>query len=227
MNNQVSMIRVDLATDLADPAARFKAIHASSEDAKSVVSTLKPVLATDVPITGSPWLMTGLASLFGRSGLASRLPAVGNVTISNVPGLPMELYMAGAKMLHFYPVSIPYHAAALNITVQSYAGTMEFGITACRRVLSQAEAHELIDLLKLGLQEIEALEPVAVVEPVPQAAESSKPAKASAVRAPARQGRVAAKAAPKVARKAAPRLAPASAPKPAAKPRGRQRTTTA
>lgn len=166
MNNQVSMIRVDLATDLADPAERFKAIHASSEAAKSVVSTLKPVLVTDVPITGSPWLMTGLASLFGRSGLANRLPAMGNVTISNVPGLPMELYMAGARMLHFYPVSIPYHAAALNITVQSYAGTMEFGITACRRVLSQAEAHELIGLLKEGLREIEALEPVAAVEAV-------------------------------------------------------------
>jgi diacylglycerol O-acyltransferase / wax synthase len=166
MNNQVSMIRVDLATDLSDPAERFKAIHASSEAAKSVVSTLKPVLVTDVPITGSPWLMTGLASLFGRSGLASRLPAMGNVTISNVPGLPMELYMAGARMLHFYPVSIPYHAAALNITVQSYAGTMEFGITACRRVLSQAEAHELIGLLKEGLREIEALEPVAAVEAV-------------------------------------------------------------
>ena len=44
MNNQVSMIRVDLATDLSDPAERFKAIHASSEAAKSVVATLKPVL---------------------------------------------------------------------------------------------------------------------------------------------------------------------------------------
>ncbi|MEP7101612.1 MAG: wax ester/triacylglycerol synthase family O-acyltransferase [Burkholderiales bacterium] len=218
MNNQVSMIRVDLATDLADPAARFKAIHASSEDAKSVVSTLKPVLATDVPITGSPWLMTGLASLFGRSGLANRLPAMGNVTISNVPGLPMELYMAGAKMLHFYPVSIPYHAAALNITVQSYAGTMEFGITACRRVLSQTEAHELIELLKIGLQEIEALEPVAAVAEVAEASvekapasKATKPARASATRAPDR------------------RLGSATKPvaKPTAKPRARQRAASA
>jgi WS/DGAT/MGAT family acyltransferase len=225
MNNQVSMIRVDLATDLADPAARFKAIHASSEDAKAVVSTLKPVLGTDVPITGSPWLMTGLASLFGRSGLANRLPAMGNVTISNVPGLPMELYMAGAKMLHFYPVSIPYHAAALNITVQSYAGTMEFGITACRRVLSQAEAHELIELLKVGLREIEALEPVAAVAEVAEVATApaaeSEPAKRA--RAPARKTRAMAKP----AAKAAPKTAAKPAVKAAAKPRARQRTASA
>ena len=193
MNNQVSMIRVDLATDLKDPVERFKAIHASSEDAKSVVSTLKPVLAADVPITGAPWLMTGLASLFGRSGLANRLPAVGNVTISNVPGLPMPLYMAGARMLHFYPVSIPYHSAALNITVQSYAGTMEFGITACRRVLSQAEAHELIELLRIGLKEIEALDPVVAARPElvpPPKAEPKPPARRRAPAAIARPRKV-------------------------------------
>ena len=195
MNNQVSMIRVDLATDLADPAARFKAIHASSEAAKSVVATLKPVLGTDVPITGSPWFMTGLASLFGRSGLANRLPAMGNVTISNVPGLPTPLYMAGASMLHYYPVSIPYHSAALNITVQSYAGTMEFGITACRRVLSQAEAHELIELLKVGLHEIEALESVAAAnEPVAVVAESAPAKKAKAPAAKKTKAPVAKKA---------------------------------
>ena len=66
MNNQVSMIRVDLATEIADPQQRFMAIHASSEAAKAVVSELKPVLGVDLPFTASPWLMSGLASLIGR-----------------------------------------------------------------------------------------------------------------------------------------------------------------
>ena len=137
MNNQVSMVRVDLATDLADPAARFAAIHASSEAAKAVVRELKPVLGVDLPFTGSPWVMTSLASLYGRSNLARRLPPLANVTVSNVPGPAIQLYVAGARMVAFYPVSIPYHGMAVNITVQSYAGTLEFGITACRRALSQ------------------------------------------------------------------------------------------
>ncbi len=152
MNNQVSMIRVDLATEIDDPAARFKAIHASSEAAKAVVSELKPVLGVDLPITGAPWLMTGLASLLGRSNFAGRAPAAGNVLISNVPGPSMPLYMAGARMVHYYPVSIPYHGMALNITVQSYAGSLEFGLTACRRVLSQDESHELVEHLRAALQ---------------------------------------------------------------------------
>jgi hypothetical protein len=157
MNNQVSVVRVDLATDIDDLLARFKAIHASSEAAKAVVRELKPMLGVDIPITGSPWLMTGLASLLGRSNLASRFPAAGNVLISNVPGPPMPLYTAGAKIAHYYPVPIPYHGSALNITVHSYVGLPEFGLTACRRILSQDESYELIEHLHAGLHEIEAL----------------------------------------------------------------------
>jgi WS/DGAT/MGAT family acyltransferase len=161
MNNQVSMVRVDLATDIDNLPERFKAIHASSEAAKAVVRELKPVIGVDVPVTGSPWLMTGLASLLGRSNLVSRMPAAGNVAISNVPGPPIHLYLAGAKMVHFFPVSIAYHGTALNITVQSYAGLLEFGITACRRILSQDESYELVDHIKAALREIEALASVA------------------------------------------------------------------
>jgi diacylglycerol O-acyltransferase / wax synthase len=185
MNNQVSVVRVDLATDIEDLPARFKAIHASSEAAKAVVKELRPVLGVDVPITGSPWLMTGLASLLGRSNLVGRFPAAGNVLISNVPGPPMSLYMAGAKMMHFFPVSIPYHGSALNITVQSYAGQLEFGLTACRRALSQEESGELIDHLKGALHEIEALPPVAqAIADEITVLDVKKPTKASAKKKP-------------------------------------------
>ena len=157
MNNQVSMVRVDLATDIGDVAERFKAIHASSEAAKAVVRELKPVLGADLPLTGAPWILSSLASLYGRSKLARQLPPVANVLISNVPGPGMTLYMAGARMMNYYPVSIPAQGMGLNITVHSYAGLLEFGLTACRRVVSQAESNELIEHLQTALKEIEAL----------------------------------------------------------------------
>jgi WS/DGAT/MGAT family acyltransferase len=213
MNNQVSAIRVDLATDIADLGERFKAIHESSEAAKSVVRELKPVLGVDVPVTGSPWFMTSLASLYGRSKLARRLPAAGNVLISNVPGPPVPLYMAGARMVHFYPVSIPYHGSALNITVQSYAGSLEWGLTACRRMLSQEESYEMVRYLGDALQQIRKLPSVvasapAAAEPA-AAAEAAKPARAKAPRA-ARASAGAARKAPR--RAAAPSTAaPATA----------------
>lgn len=208
MNNQVSAIRVDLATDIADPLERFKAIHASSEDAKGLVSALKPVLGTDIPITGAPWLMTGMASLYGRSSLPSRMPPMANATISNVPGLPMTLYLAGAKMVNYYPVSIPYHGASLNITVQSYDGKMDFAITVCRRVMSQAEAHEMIGYMKDALSEIEELPKAEAVAaaPAPLAAAKAAPRRKAAPRATAKSARPAAskRAAASKSTKAAP-----------------------
>lgn len=209
MNNQVSMVRVDLATDIDDIGERFKAIHASSEAAKAVVRELKPVLGVDMPVTGAPWLMTSMASLYGRSNLAKRLPPLANVLISNVPGPAATLYLAGAKMKRYYPASIPYHGSALNITVQSYAGSLDFALTACRRILSQEESYELVAHLREALAEIEQLPAVAgdtapTAEPaaVDLPPQSAKPA-AKKTRKPAKKPAAAKTTARKTTRSAA------------------------
>ena len=135
LNNQVSFILVGLATDVADPVERLKAIHASAAAGKKVTGDVKGAIPTDFPSFGAPWLMSGLASLYGRSRLADALPPMANVIISNVPGPQVPLYLAGARIATYAPVSIPAHGMALNITVQSYNGMLEFGLTACRRAL--------------------------------------------------------------------------------------------
>jgi hypothetical protein len=56
------------------------------------------------------------------------LPA--NLVVSNVPGPPEKLFFAGARLSELYPVSIPYHGLALNITLLSYGGRLHFGFTA-------------------------------------------------------------------------------------------------
>ncbi len=58
-----------------------------------------------------------------------------NVTISNVPGPREPLYAAGAKMLHYYPVSTIVDGQGLNITVQSYLDSLDFGLVSCRELV--------------------------------------------------------------------------------------------
>jgi diacylglycerol O-acyltransferase len=134
-NNQVSMTVMTLATDIEDPIARLEVIRESSSAAKSLMGSSKAAIPTDFPSFGAPWLISGLASMYGRSGLANSLPPVANVAVSNVPGAQMPLYVAGAKMLTYFPVSIPMHGVALNMTVQSYNGSLEYGLIACRRAV--------------------------------------------------------------------------------------------
>ena len=134
MNNQVTMSLVDLATQEKDPLERLRRIRSATASMKNTMGAFGELIPTDFPSPGAPWLLSGLASLYGRSGLADRI-RVSNVAISNVPGSPVPLYLAGAKMLDYYPVSIVVHGVALNITVQSYMGQLCFGLIACRRAV--------------------------------------------------------------------------------------------
>ncbi len=138
-NNQVSMVQCSLATDIADPIARLRAIHASTGQLKQRVAAFKNLIPTDFPGLAAPLWASGLSRLWARGRIAEKLPALANVAISNVPGPPMPLFLAGAKLKHYYPVSIVTHGLAFNITVQSYAGQLEFGLTACADVVAHPD----------------------------------------------------------------------------------------
>ncbi len=139
LGNQVSMSLVELGTQLAHPLKRMNAIMASTAKVKSSLSSLKGFLPTDYPSLLAPWLVGGAARLamsaVGKSSLIKRLPMLANLAISNVPGPPVPLYLAGARFLTFHPLSILVHGLALNITIQTYDGHVDFGIVADKKAL--------------------------------------------------------------------------------------------
>ena len=49
------------------------------------------------------------------------------------------MYCVGAPATHYFPVSIPYHGCALNITVQSYLDQLDFGLVACSETVPDAQ----------------------------------------------------------------------------------------
>ncbi|MES2423235.1 MAG: wax ester/triacylglycerol synthase family O-acyltransferase [Pseudomonadota bacterium] len=210
LNNQVSMMRIGLASTIADPMERLQAIKQASTKSKALTGSVKSVLPTDFPSLGAPWLISGLASLFGRSRLANKMPPIANVAISNVPGPKFALYMAGAKLLTYYPVSIAVHSMALNITVQSYNGALDFGLTACRKALP--DLPELAKHIQLAHEELLRLTP-AIVADNAEASAPAAPVKAAVKKAPAKKATVAKKVAAKKS--------------PAAKPVPRKRKATA
>jgi diacylglycerol O-acyltransferase len=135
LNNQVSMTLLSLCSDIDDPQERLRAIVKASARMKKTMSSMKSIMPTDFPSLGVPWLMSGLVSMYGRSRLADTLPPIANVVVSNVPGPRVPLYLAGARMTTNFPVSIVTHGLALNVTVQSYNGALDFGMVACRRAV--------------------------------------------------------------------------------------------
>ncbi len=166
-NNQVSGTVIDLATQVSDPLRRLADIMAGTRAMKEQLGAFGSLIPKDFPSLGSPWLLSGLASLYGRSRLAHRLRAV-NVVISNVPGPQIPLFLAGARMTGLYPLSIVVHGVALNITVQSYLGQLCFGLIACRRALP--DVAELAQQFERALETLRRL-PLPAVLPLPSIAD--------------------------------------------------------
>ena len=73
-----------------------------------------------------------LPTLLGMTNLTK--PAY-NLVISNVPGPRTTQYFNGAELMGTYPLSVPIDGNALNITCNSYADQMAFGLTGCRRTV--------------------------------------------------------------------------------------------
>lgn len=155
LNNQASITAVELGTHLADPVRRMQAIMASTGKVKGALARVKSLLPTDYPSLLSPWLVGGagkaLFRAYGKGGIAHWLPAIANVAISNVPGPTVPLYLAGARMVTFHPMSIVIHGLALNITVQTYAGSVEFGIVGDRKAVPHVQ--DLADALAAAFEE--------------------------------------------------------------------------
>jgi len=152
-----TMTLASLATDVAGPAERLVEVRAASAAAKAVMKQLKGVVPTDFPSLGLPWLLSAAAGLYGRLGVASRLPPIANLVVSNVPGPPMPFYLAGARLKTYWPVSIVEHGVGLNITLQSYAGSLDFGLLAARSGLP--DLHRLARGLLDAFAELEAARP--------------------------------------------------------------------
>jgi WS/DGAT/MGAT family acyltransferase len=125
--NAVGAILATLATDIDDPAERLAKIIASTARAKQQLQGM-----SKAAILQYSALLTAPSMLQMIPGAAGHLRPTFNVVISNVPGPDRPLYFRGARLEAWYPMSVPVHGQALNITCTSYAGSVCFGFTGCR-----------------------------------------------------------------------------------------------
>ena len=162
------MMLVNMGTQIADPRKRLVAIIAASNRSKALTGTMKSAMPMDMPSLGIPWLLSIISPLYKLAVSTNRIPVVANIVISNVPGPPVPLYLAGAKMTANFPVSIVTHGLGLNVTIQSYNGSLDYGLIACKRTVPdlrkfadamQAAHQEFLDLMRA---DAEAAEPTKV-----------------------------------------------------------------
>jgi diacylglycerol O-acyltransferase / wax synthase len=146
--NALSLLLANLATHVGDPAARLELVHETMASGKDRLRGMSRTARQNYGLTLAAPLVLGQLT-----GLATRLPPLYNVIISNLPGPRQPMFWNGARLDGVYPTAPIADGFALNITQTSYAGQMAFGLTADRDAIPDLE--RLSDRLEDALAELE------------------------------------------------------------------------
>jgi WS/DGAT/MGAT family acyltransferase len=143
--NKITMARTALHTEIVDPVERLQALSRRMGRVKKSFRATPARRMMDWMNVPAPALLAQAARLYENFSIQDYVYPPYNLVISNVPGPPQPLYLAGARVLANYPVSIPYHGLAFNITVMSYMDNLDFGLTAHRTTVPDIDL--LMDLV--------------------------------------------------------------------------------
>ncbi|HEX4384167.1 MAG TPA: wax ester/triacylglycerol synthase family O-acyltransferase [Myxococcales bacterium] len=147
--NQVIFLRASLHTDEPDPVERLRKISHEMSGVKERQRAVPASLMGDWAQLPAPALMARAARLYENFQIQNYHTPAFNLVISNVPGPPVPLYFAGLKVLNNYPISIPFHGAAFNITLMSYCGKLDYGLIADRDTMPDIK--HFSDLMQAAL----------------------------------------------------------------------------
>lgn len=129
--NHTSNILVRLPVQLDDPAAIVASVHETTVAAKAAGQALDSDLLDRWLGVMPAALLTAGAAVYSRFGLGRHHPPIFNTIVSNMPGPPMPLYLAGARIVAVYPMGPLIANTGLNLTVLSHDGQVDIGIIAC------------------------------------------------------------------------------------------------
>ncbi len=137
--NAVTIARFEVPVDILDPVERMRAISGivgswRREPALHLVDPLAEV--------GYRLLPSDMVTAAARTS---------DFTASNVPGVPMPVWIAGAKVRAMYPLAATI-GAATNITLLSYAGHAGIGISMDDAAIPDREL--FVECLAAGFAEV-------------------------------------------------------------------------
>ena len=135
--NAVMVRSVNLHSTERDVVERLQAIAADTRILKQDVrpDVKGPIDGKDLMAVFSPFLLESALRLVSRFDLMSRIK-MGNTMISNVPGAPVPLYVAGAVVEAVVPMAPVVEGMALSCTIASTDSKLVIGFHACSDTLA-------------------------------------------------------------------------------------------
>jgi diacylglycerol O-acyltransferase / wax synthase len=121
LGNRVSAMYAPLPVGLAEPLERFRFVHATMAGLKESGQAVGAQAITRLADVAAPTVLDQAARLQSRQRFF-------NLTVTNVPGPQVPLYMLGRRLEAFYPQVPLVLNTALGIAIMSYDGRLYFGL---------------------------------------------------------------------------------------------------
>jgi WS/DGAT/MGAT family acyltransferase len=199
MGNQVAAMIAPLGTHIADPAERLQYVFSQTRNSKALANAIGARTMTEVSKVNPLLYMALGAQLFSRVSIAHRFAMPFNTVVTNVPGPPIPIYSAGARM-ESMALSLICLTDGLGLAhvVQSYVDEAIISFTACRDLMPdpgfyaeclQESFDELLAAARAMEGEIPATAKVKAksAKPMEKTPAKATAAKPSARKAPARK----------------------------------------
>jgi len=150
--NRVSGLFALLPTNIADPIERLRTVCGATESAKRLyASGVEDTVMEWADVLPPVALALGVR-LFTWTFLAGKIPLIFNLLVSNVPGSPVPLYLAGATVAAIYPLGPVLDDIGLNITILSHDDQINFGLVSCPELMP--DIWDLADKIPEALDEL-------------------------------------------------------------------------
>lgn len=136
--NLITLVRLTVPAGLPDPVERIRAIRDVVEQWRK-----EPSLALTQPIA--------MALNMLPSGVVGSMLKHVDFLASNVPGFPIPIFLAGARVESYYPFG-PTIGASVNVTLLSYVDTCCIGVNCDTAAIPDGGL--LMQCLKEGFEEV-------------------------------------------------------------------------
>lgn len=140
MGNQVAAMIAPLGTHIESPVERLRFVHSQTTNSKAMTEAIGARNMTEASkVSPALWMSLG-AQLYTRLGLANRgVAAPFSTVVTNVPGPPVPIYSAGARLESMMGLLCLTDGLGLGHVVQSYREEATIAFTACRDLLPDPE----------------------------------------------------------------------------------------
>jgi WS/DGAT/MGAT family acyltransferase len=152
LGNRVAAMYAPLPVHAADPLERFRIVHDAMGGLKGSGQAVGAEVLTRLAGVAAPTVLDQAARLVARQRFF-------NLTVTNVPGPQVPLYVCGRRMTAIYPQVPLVLNTALGIAIMSYAGRIDFGLLGDYDAL--ADIDDLAADLEAAIAELAAAAGVA------------------------------------------------------------------